>query len=101
FGWPTGTGTSDRADEVTLARKEAKSRKRIIGLRSKTTKARTHVDRVREPRPELDKELEARTRELSEAREQQAATTEALQVISTSPGKLEQIPVEFTHNQRA
>src|SRR5215472_5369950 len=74
-----------------LARKGAKSRIRINGLRSKTTKARTHVDRLREPPAELEKELEARTRELSEAREQQAATTQVLQVISSSPSKLEHV----------
>jgi signal transduction histidine kinase len=39
----------------------------------------------------LEKELEARTRELSEAREQQAATAEVLQAISSSPSKLEHV----------
>src|SRR5262245_18269027 len=63
----------------------------MTGLRSKTTKARTHIDRIREPRAELEKKLEARTRELSEAREEQEAATEVLKLISSSPGKLEPV----------
>jgi hypothetical protein len=77
--------------QVVSSRKDAKSRTHGGKNPSTGTKASAYVGQARKPPADLEQQFESCRQELAEAREQQAATSEILRVIRSSPSNVQPV----------
>src|SRR5215471_2164396 len=81
-------GKTPRHNSPQTARQAGAS---VAGLKKKIALLTRDVTEAREQQTATSRELKATSRELSEALEQQTATSEVLGIISSSPSELERV----------
>ena len=88
----SGSAQRPRRPAPQSSNKQSSNKRRGADAERKTVARLTReLDEARQQNVQLSDEVQARTRELSDALEQQTATSEVLRVISSLPGELEPV----------